>query len=147
MVWNSKTSDTTENCTKVIAEGNFLVWLSIFLLLTFNSAFGQVEESFVYDDKGRRDPFRPLLDEDGRYLLEADVVYSSDELNLSGILWDPRGRSSCLINEQIVRVGESIYGFTVKNMTKDSVTISKNGREFILRLSNEATTQPSKQEE
>ncbi len=25
MVWNFKTSDTTENCTKVIAEGNFLV--------------------------------------------------------------------------------------------------------------------------
>ena len=111
------------------------IWLLIFLLFTFSFAFGQVEESFIYDDKGRRDPFRPLVDEDGRYLLEADVVYSSDELNLSGILWDPRGRSSCLINDQIVRVGEFIYGFTVKNITKDSVTISKNGKEYILRLS------------
>ena len=116
------------------------IWLLIFLLLTFNSAFGQAEEAFIYEDKGKRDPFRPLVDEDGRYLLEADVIYSSDELNLSGILWDPQGKSSCLINDQIVRAGESIYGFTVKNITKDSVTISKDGREFILKLSNEATT-------
>lgn len=109
--------------------------LLIFLLLTFNSAFGQAEGPFVYDDKGRRDPFLPLVDKDGRYLLEADVVYSSDELNLSGILWDPQGRSSCLINDQIVRIGESIYGFTVENITKDSVTISKGGRDFVLKLS------------
>jgi len=111
------------------------IWLSIFLLLTFSFAFGESGEAFVYDDKGRRDPFRPLVDENGRYLLEADVVYSSDELNLSGILWDPQGRSSCLINDQIARVGESIYGFTVKNITKNTVTISKNGRDFILNLS------------
>ncbi len=116
------------------------IWLSIFLVLTFNSAFGQAEEPLVYDDKGRRDPFLPLVDENGRYLLEADVIYSSDELNLSGILWDPQGRSSCLINDQIARIGESIYGFMVKNITKDSVTISKDGKEYILRLSNEATT-------
>jgi len=111
------------------------IWLSIFLLLTFNSTFGQTEEPFVYDDKGRRNPFLPLVDKDGRYLLEADVVYSSDELNLSGILWDPQGRSSCLINDQVARIGESIYGFTIKNITKDSVAISKNGKEYILKLS------------
>lgn len=112
--------------------------LLIFLLFTFSFcgfSLGQPEEPFIYDDKGRRDPFGPLVDENGRYLLGADVIYSSDELHLSGILWDPQGRSSCLINDQVARAGESIYGFTVKNITKDTVTISKNGREFTLRLS------------
>ena len=113
------------------------IWLLIFLLLTFNFAFCQVEVSFIYDDKARRDPFLPLVDERGRYHLDTELPYSSDELNLSGILWDPQGKSSALINEQIVKTGESIYGFTIKNITKDSVTLSKDAKEYILRLSEE----------
>ena len=114
-----------------------LVLFLIFLLLKFSPAFGQTPESFVYTDKGRRNPFIPLVDKDGRYLLGEEELYSSDELSLSGILWDPQGRSSCLLNNQIVKVGESVYGFTIKNITKDSVTVSKEGKEYIIRVSTE----------
>lgn len=107
----------------------------IFLYVTCAFAFAQEDESFIYDDKGRQDPFSPVVGKNGRYLLETEVFYSPDELNLSGILWDPQGASSCLINNQIVKIGESIGGFMVENITKDSVTITKDGKEYILRLS------------
>ncbi|MBU4346426.1 MAG: pilus assembly protein PilP [Candidatus Omnitrophica bacterium] len=113
------------------------IWLALFFLSSFSFAFGQTRESFVYSDGNRRDPFIPLVDKDGRYLLGEEELYSSDELYLSGILWDPQGKSSCLINNQIVRVGESVYGFMIKNISKDSVTVSKEGKEYIIRVSTE----------
>ena len=113
----------------------FYFWLSTFLVLTFSMAFGQLEGSFVYTDNGRRDPCLPLVDESGRYLLDTESSDSSAELRLSGILWDPQGKSSCLINNQIVKVGESVSGFMIKSITKDTVTLSKDSKECILRLS------------
>lgn len=111
---------------------NSFIWILIFLLLTLSPAFGEVEESFNYDDKGKRDPFVSLVDQNGRYLLETELFYSSSELQLSGILWDPQGRSSALINNQVVKIGETIYGFTIKDITKETVVISKGNQEFIL---------------
>ncbi len=77
------------------------------------------------------------MDKDGRYLTEIELPSSSDVLNLSGILWDPEGKSSALINNQVVKIGESICDFTVDHISKDSVIISKEGKEFILKVSKE----------
>ena len=109
--------------------------LIISLALTFGFAFGQRQGLVNYEDQGRRDPFIPLVDEQGRYLLDTEVLYSSDEVKLSGILWDPQGESSVLINNQIVKIGESVNGFTLERITKDSITISKHGKEYTIRLS------------
>lgn len=98
---------------------------------------GQVKEPFIYNDRGKRDPMVPLVDKDGRYLLSGEEFYSFSNLRLSGILWDPLGKSSALINNQIIKVGESIWGFKVINITKDSVTFFKDGKDYIIRLSEE----------
>ncbi|MCQ9208024.1 MAG: DUF2531 family protein [Omnitrophica bacterium] len=111
------------------------IWLFLALVLTLNFSFAQAEEVFIYQDKGRRDPFRPLVDENGQYVLGAERPYSSGVLNLSGILWDSQGKSSALINNQVVKIGESISGFTIENITKDSVTLSKDGKEYTIELS------------
>ena len=116
----------------------FLFSVLCFLSSVFCQA--QQQEAFIYNDGGRRDPFLPLIDEGGRYRLDTELVYSSDELKLSGILWDPQGRSSCLINNQILEVGEVIGGFTVVEITKNSVLLSKEGKEHIIRLSEEEIT-------
>jgi hypothetical protein len=109
----------------------------LMFLFFFNCLFAcaQGAQSFLYDDKGKRDPFRALVDENGQYLLEEDRYYSSDELEVSGILWDPEGKSSALINNQIAAVGEVVFGFLVKDITKDAVTLTKDGKEYIIRLS------------
>jgi hypothetical protein len=114
-----------------------LSFVFVYNVICMNPIFGQQEEPFVYNDRSRRDPFLPLVDEDGRYLSESELPYYSGELKLTGILWDSQGDSSCLINNQIAKVGDSISGFVVENITKDSVTISKEGRNYIMRLSAE----------
>jgi len=119
---------------------NQFIWILIFLLLTSSSAFGH-EESFNYEDKGRRDPFLSLVDKNGNYLLETELLYSSSELQLSGILWDPQGKSSALINNQVVKVGESIFGFVIKDIRKESVIVLKDDQEFILKVSVEGKEQ------
>ena len=105
------------------------------LLLFVNPIYGQQEGTFIYNDKGKRDPFVPLVDENGRYLLDEEGFCSFDSLSLSGILWDPQGKSSALINNQIVKIGDSIGGFKISNVTKNSVTLFKDGEEYIMRLS------------
>jgi len=111
---------------------NPFIWL--LLVLTFNFGLVQAKEPFTYEDKGRRDPLRPLVDNKGRYLLSAELHYSSGELDLFGILWDPRGDSSALINNEVVKVGESISGFIIKDITEDSVTVSKDGKEHLIKV-------------
>lgn len=114
---------------------NNFVRLSILLIFVFGLAPLAAEEPFIYDDKGKRDPFVPLVDKDGHYLLDTGTLYSFDELKLFGILWDPEGKSSALINDEVLAVGEAISGFVVQDITKDKVVIYKNGKEYIMRLS------------
>lgn len=109
--------------------------LVIFLFLGLNLAFAQEEEPFVYNDKGKRDPFIPLVAADGRYLSEIQLPYFSGNLRLTGILWDAEGKSSCLINNQVVKIGETIGEFTIKDITKDSVIVSKDGKEHTIKVS------------
>lgn len=104
---------------------------------TIGLPFVQAEQPFKYDDKGRRDPLFPLVDKNGRYLLSAEISSSSVELNLSGILWDPQGKSSALINNEIVAIGESIAGFTIESIDKDSIAVSRDGKAYTIRLSEE----------
>lgn len=114
-----------------------LLLISLIFLCSFVCAQEQGGDSFIYDDKGKRDPFLPLVDEGGRYLLDSELPYSFGELKVTGILWDSEGKSSALINNKVVAIGESISGFMVKDISKDSVTVSKGGKEYIIRLSTE----------
>ena len=109
---------------------------AIFLLLLSGSlSFAQSEEAFIYDDKGGRDPFFPLVDERGKYLSVSNLGYSFDNLNLSGILWDAKGESSALINNEVLSVGDSVDGFQITEISQKSVTLGKDGREYTINLS------------
>ncbi len=112
-----------------------LVCLSIIVHLALSTVFAQQEKTFIYDHKGRRDPLLPLVNEKGQYLLDPQLPYSSSEIKISGILWDPQGRSSVIVNNQIVKVGESVSGFMIERIDKESVTISKDGKKYIMKLS------------
>lgn len=107
--------------------------LAIFCVLAALPCWAQ-EADFEYEDGGRRDPFLPLVDEKGRYIFDEYENFTFGDLHLIGILWDPEGNSSALINDQIVREGESIYGFVVKQINKNSVTVSKDTQEYVMWL-------------
>ncbi len=54
-------------------------------------------------------------------------------LNLSGILFSPKGSSCALINGKIVPEGSSIQGVVVEKVLRDKVELSFEGRKFTMR--------------
>lgn len=122
-------------------------FLIICLFLSLSLVRGEEQNAaFTYNSQDKRDPFLPLVDENGFYLADTTLL-SPDELSLSGILWDPQGKSSALINNKMVTVGKAIYGFIIKDIAKDSVTLYKDGKEYIIRLSPKGKEQSVKQKE
>lgn len=105
------------------------------LVFLSNLSWAQIEPVFTYDDKNKRDPFLPLVDQNGRYLLPSELFYSSGALELTGILWDTQGNSSALLNNKVVKVGEVVSGYHVKIITKNSVTVFKDNKEYKIMLS------------
>lgn len=98
---------------------------------------GKDSISFAYDDKGRRDPFQPLV-VDGRIVAQIRQQDDSDGALpiLYGILWDEGGRSIALINDTEAQAGDKVGGFTIKTINRQSViVVNKAGAEKVLELS------------
>lgn len=93
----------------------------------------------AYDPKGRRDPFVPLV-RDGR-IIEAGAWTegAAGEPTLQGVLWDPSGGSIALINDQEVRVGQSVGPYRVMEIRRDAVVLSGGEGLVVLRLDFETT--------
>ena len=88
----------------------------VFVLLTLIFANAWCEEGlFFYDDKGKRDPFIPLIGKDSRFLFE-EAVESVEGIYLEGVILDPAGESLVIINSEIVKCGETIGGFELKEI-------------------------------
>lgn len=60
-----------------------------------------------------------------------DPVRTQGALNLSGIVYSPQ-ESYCIINDQIVKVGEFIGGAKLLEITSDKVTLDYQGRVILL---------------
>lgn len=93
----------------------------------------------IYDAKGKRDPFVPLV-RDGRLIAATgDPLLSSGHLDaslplLGGILWDPAGRSIALLNEKETMVGDVVGGYRVAEIHEDQVVLEQEGRRVTLRI-------------
>ncbi len=118
----------------------YILCLTIIMLHAAASVSAQ-EEAVLYDDAGKRDPFMPLVDENGRFVLDVGELFSFTDLSLAGILWDPGGDSTALINDEIVQTGQLFYGFIIEKIAESSVTVSRDGQEYTLWLSEEEGNQ------
>ena len=58
-------------------------------------------------------------------------------LTLKGIAYRPSGKSFVMVNEAILREGEEIEGNRVIKIERRQITLSREGRDFILRLEEE----------
>lgn len=97
-----------------------------FLLLAFNfCCFAQDE--FVYDAKGKRNPFIPLVTSDGR-LIKLDKEEARGELWIEGIIYDKNGRSYALINGMVVEVGGAVGDYQVLKIEANKVIFIKEGQ-------------------
>ena len=105
-----------------------------FLILSFSFAFCALhftlsvfaQEQFVYDAKGRRNPFIPLVTSDGR-LLKLDKEQTQQDLLVEGIIYDKQGRSYAIVNGSILGIGDSIGDYQVLKIQDKKVAFIKDG--------------------
>ena len=87
-------------------------------------------EEFVYKGKDR-DPFWPLVTEDGK-LVEGFDVMTLENVYLEGIVVDPHGDSVVMINGMVLRKGDRIGGFEILKIENGRVTLrSGNERRYL----------------
>ena len=96
-------------------------WITVLLLIT-GACFGE--------DQGW-DPTQPSPE--GSYVDNSNGA-SSHGLRLDGIFSEP-SKSTIIINGKILHVGESIGGYKVAEISKNSVTFkSKTNESFVLKF-------------
>lgn len=85
------------------------------------------QDEFIYDAKGKRDPFIALVTPDGR-LLKLEKEETASGLLLEGIIYDEHGLSYCLVNSEVVRVSDKIGDYQVLKIEKNKVIFIKGGQ-------------------
>jgi len=91
------------------------------------------EEEFIYDDQGKRNPFIPLVTQDGR-LLKLDKEEGVKGLSLEGIVYDAKGSSYAMVNGDIVRPGQRVGQYVVFKIEPDKIIFLKDGEPVELEL-------------
>ncbi|MFH1442385.1 MAG: hypothetical protein ABIH18_10160 [Candidatus Omnitrophota bacterium] len=113
--------------------------LSVFLIFSFFifhfSFYCFAQDNFIYDAKGKRNPFIPLVTADGR-LLKLDVEETRGDLAIEGIIYDEQGVSYAIVNGSVVKAGDIINNAQVLKIEKNKVILIKEGKELELELLN-----------
>ena len=97
--------------------------------------FAGDSDGFVYDDKGRRDPFWKLISSTGAIVnYETDLMIT--DLELQGIMSGAAGNIA-MINGKVVRKNDKVGQFVIQDITDDWVLLKKDQQVFKLRLKKE----------
>ena len=115
-------------------ESKFKIIFSFFIFHFSLICFAQ--EEFKYDSQGKRNPFIPLVTSDGR-LLKLDKEEGKADLLIEGIMFDEHGLSYCLVNGQIVKIGDVVSEYHVLKIGKDKVIFIKEGQPLEIELKKE----------
>ena len=108
----------------------------LFAALILSSAFCQDE--FVYDAKGRRNPFIPLVTPEGRLLkLDRRDTASPGGMLIEGVIYDKFGRSFAIVNSTVVGIGDSVGDYQVLKILENKVIFIKDGEFLELELTKE----------
>lgn len=110
-----------------------LIIIGIILFLV-NLVYAQEQENiFVYDSKGKIDPFISLVSPEG-YLINTQAYSETSEISLEGIIYDPAGSSFAIINGEVVKVGDTIGGFDILEIQKNRVILLKDNERAEIEL-------------
>ncbi len=119
----------------------------IFLIVVLTLAFfkmdqfvfassSEAQKDFVYNDHGKRDPFWSLLGNRGAILNFDNDIQASDMI-LEGILVEPNAGSVAIINGNIIKVGDKVGFFIVKEIQVNVVILAKGQEIVTLKLKKE----------
>lgn len=113
--------------------------LSLFLFLIFCGGV-LAQEEFIYDAKGKRNPFIPLVTPEGRLLkLDKLEATSVEGLAVEGIIYDKFGRSFAIVNTNVVGIGDVVGDYQVLKIQENKVIFIKDGEPLEVELTKEET--------
>jgi hypothetical protein len=109
--------------------------LCLFWILCFGIChYSFAQEELKYDDKGKRDPFIPLVTPGG-VLLTLEKEDAKTDLTIEGIIYDKQGSSYAIINGEVARVGDfTTNGYQVLKIEDKKVIFIKEGNTREVRL-------------
>lgn len=93
----------------------------------FNKKKAEEPKVFVYNSRGKRDPFTPLVSSDGRFV-NLEPPERKSELLIEGIIYDPNGISCAMVNGVVVKVSDFVDSYQVLRIEKDKVVFIKDGQ-------------------
>jgi hypothetical protein len=108
--------------------------LGVFFIFACNFAFA--EDDFIYDAKGERNPFMPLVTPEGRFI-KVKSRQIAEGLDLEGIIYDKISLSYAIVNGAVVKVGDFIGGYQVLKIEEKEVVFIKEGQPFEVELKKE----------
>lgn len=115
-----------------------LIFIPIFAFCVFcvsQNIFAEGE--YVYDAKGKRNPFTVLVTPDG-LLLKLDVEEGAQGVpRVEGIIYDKNGVSYALANGEVVKIGDMVGLFQVLKIEASKVTFVKEGSTFEVEFKEE----------
>lgn len=116
---------------------NSAIIICVILWLTrLSNIFAQ--ENFVYDAKGKRNPFIPLVTSDGRLLkLDKEERGGNEGLSIEGVIYDKGGRSFAIVNGSVVGVGDSVDDYQVLKIEENKVVFIKEGKALEVKMEKE----------
>ena len=113
-----------------------IIVTAIFLLSISLIQAKEQDNGFVYDSKGKRDPFLSLVSPEG-YLINIEPFSESSEISIEGIIYDPQGTSLAIINGEVLKAGDTIGRFEVIKIGKGKVILLKDSERFEIELREE----------
>ena len=109
-----------------------IIIVAVFISVSLAYAQQQADE-FVYDSKGKRDPFFSLVSPEG-YLINLEPFSEVSEINVEGIIYDPKGNSCAIINSEVVKPGDRIGKFEVMDIEQNKVILLKDSERIKIEL-------------
>ena len=113
-----------------------IIFFTVFICLACTAFSG--EGSFTYYNAGKRDPFVPLIGIQTRTAGSLEDVMSVDEIELQGTALDAGGRQIVILNNEMVREGETVGRVTVKRVLSDKVILDIDGDSYELCIYEES---------
>ena len=120
-----------------LAMTSAVILITLFVSFIFSMvSFAQGE--FVYDAKGKRNPFIPLVTPEGRLLkLDKLEATSVQGLAIEGIIYDKFGRSFAIVNANVVGIGDVVGDYQVLKIQENKVIFIKDGEPLEVELTKE----------
>jgi hypothetical protein len=111
-----------------------IILLNLFCLLAYCFSFAQVD--FIYNAKGERNPFMPLVTPDGKFI-KIKSRSTTAGFQLEGIIYDKISMSYAIVNGLVVKVGDFVGDYQVLRIEEEKVVFIKEGQPFEVELKKE----------